>query len=29
VAVDQVNRNTQFTYDSKGNITDTIFEDAN
>ena len=29
VAVDQVNRNTQFTYDSKGNITETLFEDGN
>ena len=29
VAVDQVNRNTQFSYDSKGNITSVLYEDGN
>ncbi len=29
VAVDQVNRNTQYGYDSKGNVTSIIYEDGN
>ena len=29
MAVDQVNRNTQFSYDSKGNVTSILYEDTN
>ena len=29
VAVDQVNRNTQYGYDSKGNVVSIIYEDTN
>jgi RHS repeat-associated protein len=29
VTVDQVNRNTQFNYDSKGNVTSIVYEDLN
>ena len=29
VAVDQVNRNTQYNYDSKGNVTSIVYEDNN
>ena len=29
VTVDQVNRNTQYTYDSKGNVTSIVYEDSN
>ena len=28
MTVDQVNRNTQFSYDSKGNVTSILYEDA-
>ena len=28
VAIDQVNRNTQYTYDSKGNVTSILYEDG-
>ena len=29
VAIDQVNRNTQYNYDSKGNVTSIVYEDLN
>ena len=29
VAIDQVNRNTQYSYDSKGNVTSIVYEDTN
>ena len=29
VAIDQVNRNTQYSYDSKGNVTSVMYDDGN